>query len=482
MKPATMFALFDDAARRNGGAPALLDRGETVSYAAFHDGVLGAARRLQDRLERPGGIAIRTSEPQKLLRMFFACAAIGRPALPLDPALPAKIIEILFTAHPLAALIASAESGTQFAGHPVIEIDGGESAAHPAPARPAGHDGEFYWGLTSGTTGSPKLFARIDASWIASFEAAEAVFAFAPGSQILIPGPLHHSLFLYGAVHALCRGHAVLLPGGRFRAQRFADAATRASHIYAVPFMLSEMLKAQLAAPRLQMIFSGGSKLPAALREAAERHRPGTDLVEFYGASETSFVSFHSTTRPAADGSVGCIFPGVRVEIRNKAGTVCPAGAEGEIFVASPMLFSRYVGEEPIGNWFSAGDMGFLDENGCLHLTGRASRLIKSKALKIHPEAIEAALMALPEIRRAAVIDMPDDLRGTIPAATIEFEPDRMLARRALSAHCREQLGPRSCPRRFFVADRLPLTPSGKVAIVEVRDRLLSGRHAYREL
>jgi long-chain acyl-CoA synthetase len=469
MRPATLFTLLGEAARRNGGAPALLDRGETVSYADFHDGVLGAAHRLRARLERPGGIAIRTLAPQELMRLFFGCAAIGRPALPLDPALPPQYVEALFAAHPLAALIGQGECGR-------------DSAAHPAPGPAAGPDGEFYWGLTSGTTGSPKLFARSHASWIASFEAAESVFGFPPGSRILIPGPLHHSLFLYGAVHALCRGHAVILPGGRFRSARFADAAAQASHFYGVPFMVNEMLMAQVAAPRLRMIFCGGSKLPAELREAGERQWPGADLVEFYGASETSFVSFHSTHRPATDGSVGRAFPGVGIEIRDSAGRALPAGAEGEIFVASPMLFSRYVGEAPAGDWFSAGDMGVLDGDGSLHLTGRASRLIKSRALKIHPEAIEAALMALPEIRRVAVIDLPDELRGAIPAAAIEFEPDRMLARGALSAHCRERLGPRSCPRRFFAAEALPLTPSGKIAIAEVRDALLSGGRAYREL
>jgi acyl-CoA synthetase (AMP-forming)/AMP-acid ligase II len=111
MRPATLFTLLGEAASRNGGAPAILDRGETVSYADFHDGVLSAAHRLRARLERPGGIAIRAPEPQELLRLFFACAAIGRPAMPLDPALPPQFVEALFAAHPLAALIAQGEGG-----------------------------------------------------------------------------------------------------------------------------------------------------------------------------------------------------------------------------------------------------------------------------------------------------------------------------------------------------------------------------------
>lgn len=467
MTTATLFTLLESAAASAGDAPALVVRDRVTSFAEFHAAVVALAARLAEDLERPGAVAIPARDGGHLLEAFFACAALGLPAMPLDPALPSGAMERLLARYPIAALPDPA--------------DGRDRVRPPRPLPAVAGSAEFYWGLTSGTTGEPKLFARSHASWIASFEAAESVFAFPPRSRILIPGPLYHSLFLYGAVHALCRGHAVLLPGAQFRTSRLAGAVAGATHLYAVPFMLAEMAEAGLRAPQLQAIFCGGAKLSADLRRRCERIWPA-DLVEFYGASETSFVSFHSTRRPAQDGAVGWPFPQARIEIRGEDGRGLPAGAEGEVFVSGPMLFSRYVGEAAAAAWLSVGDTGFLDGEGALHLTGRVNRIINSKALKIRPEAIEAALMELPEIRRAAVVEMPDAARGSIAAAAIEFAGGAALARNALSAHCREKLGAHYAPRLYFAADHLPLTRSGKLAIADIRAALLAGDQAFRLL
>ncbi|WP_088348549.1 MULTISPECIES: AMP-binding protein [Rhodomicrobium] len=457
MSGTTLFTLLESAAASAGDAPAVIARGRATSFAEFRANVAARASRLLGHLERPGAVAILARDGEHLLEAFFACAAIGRPAMPLDPDLPPGGLDRLRARYPIAAVLNDADA-------PEIGT--------PRPLPPVEDSVEFYWGLTSGTTGEPKLFARSHASWIASFEAAESVFPFPPRSRVLIPGPLHQSLFLYGAVHALCRGHAVLVPGPQFRTSRLADAIASATHLYAVPFMLAEMADAELPAPNLRTIFCGGAKLPGALRQRCERIWPA-DLVEFYGASETSFVSFHSTSRPANDGSVGWPFPGVGVEMR---------GREGQIFIASPMLFSRYVGEPLAGPSVSVGDTGFLDEQGALHLTGRINRIINSKALKLRPEAIEAALLELPEIHRAAVVEMPDATRGSVAAAAIEFIAGVHLPRKSLSAHCRMKLGAKYAPSLYYAADRLPLTRSGKLAVADIRAALLSGDPAFRPL
>jgi acyl-CoA synthetase (AMP-forming)/AMP-acid ligase II len=452
MSGATIFQLFAEVAKRDGDGEALLLSRRRVSFAQLKQQIDRAADRLSGEAGQGKPVVISTDDAEALLVDFFAAAALGRPALPLDPALPASVLALI--EQPAAAALA--ESGG------------------------AGADSEFYWGLTSGTTGDPKLFARSHASWTASFAAAESVFAFEAGSQILVPGPLHHSLFLYGAVHGLCRGHSVILPGP-FRPNRIADAA-QATHLYAVPFMLGELLKARVPMPALGAIFCGGAKLSAELRRDCETAWPQADLVEFYGASETSFVSFHSTRRRASAGSVGRPFPGVAIESRGEGGKVLPPGETGQIFVASPMLFSRYVGELPAERWFSARDMGFIDTGGCLHLTGRSNRMIKSKGLKIHPESIEAALLALPQVSRVAVVDLPDRLRGAVAVAAIEFAAGAPVPRKTLTAHCRATLGSRYCPRSYFAAEALPVTRSGKVAVAEIRQALLDGHAAYREI
>ncbi len=174
-------------------------------------------------------------------------------------------------------------------------------------------------------------------------------------------------------------------------------------------------------------------------------------------------------------------FPAFEIEIRDPAGVPLPPGHEGEIYSSSPMSFSRYVGDAPVNGWLSVGDTGFFDSEGCLHLTGRVSRIINSKALKIRPEIIEAALMELPDVRRVAVVDIPEPARGAIPVAAIETSGGD-IRRNVLSAHCRQKLGPRFCPRRYYVADALPLTASGKVAVAQIRAALLAEDPAFREL
>jgi len=482
MPDPTLYTLFERAANSARSDAALVLPGETISYSRLYEQTVRLASKLCDASDRPGPVAIVCDSGHALLQGFFACAAIGRPALPLDPALPSSVLSRLLERYPPAALLVSPQIAwkADTSAWPTIAL-GELSPLSETSALPSVDAGtEFYWGMTSGTTGDAKLFARSHASWTASFKAAEAVFAFPPRSQVLIPGPLHHSLFLYGAVHALCRGLTVLLPGA-FRPSRIAPYLRAATHLYAVPFMLAELTKFGCFAPKLGTIFSGGAKLSADQRQDCEQAWPTADLVEFYGASETSFLTFHSTRMPASAGSVGRPFPFVQFEIRDPDGQPLPLGQEGQIFSSSPMSFARYVGDAPLHGWLSVGDTGYFDRDGCLHLTGRVNRIINSKALKIRPEIIEAALMQLPEVRRAAVVDIPDAARGAIPVAVVEADGGA-LHRSVLSAHCRLTLGARLCPRRYYVADDLPLTASGKVAVARIRACLLAGDAAFREL
>jgi long-chain acyl-CoA synthetase len=459
----TLFALFADAAREAGDRAAIRQRNGAVSYAELQDRVIGNAAQLEAQLDRPGGVAIAMRDRMDLLSAFLACAAIGRPAAPLDPDLPPVRLERILSGHFAAVL-----------RDPIPE-DG-----HSRPSIANNPQAEFYWGLTSGTTGEPKLVARSHASWIASFEAAEQVFDFRPGDTVLLPGPLHHSLFLYGTIHALCRGYSLAFPPARFRPDRLS--AYGASHLYAVPFMLGKMVAEQTPMPGLRQIFCGGAKLDPALRKACEALWPDADLVEFYGATETSFVSYHSTKNPGSDGSVGRVFPGVRIEIRDADGEPVTQPGSGEIFVASDMLFDRYVGGARAGTWVSAGDIGWFDAENCLHLTGRSNRIINSKGLKIHPEQIEAALASRAEIEAAAVIGMHDKIRGSAAVAIVVFKPGQRTGRAALSAFCRAEFGKGYSPARFYESDRLPKTSSGKVALSAIADALIEGDAAYREL
>lgn len=483
MSKGTLSDCLEKSAMARGAAPALIFPDLTISYAQFYDRVRRRAEALAPAALRSGAITVSISEPLTVLECVFASGLIRRPAMLIDPRLPMETILSLCRDYPPAILIAderlrNAVDETDTDGSRKLTRDDGCERPLVDPA-----EEEFFWGLTSGTTGRPKVFARAHASWIASFEAAEGAFAFHDDSSVLIPGSLYHSLFLYGAVHALCRGHTVLMDNGEsFRPSRVAALAANATHLYAVPVMIDQYRRAGLPMGRLQLAFCGGSKLTTEAREKAEAAWPRADIVEFYGASETSFISYSSTSYPAKPASVGRAFPTVALRIRGADGRVLPEGEEGEIFVSSPMLMRRYVGDDPIGRWFSAGDMGFLDRDGHLHLTGRTNRMFKSKGLKIHPEAIETALLKMPGVRRAAVVSLPDPLRGAIAAAAIEISDGASLSRNRLSIHCRALLGPQLSPSLYFETDRLPTTTSGKIAVAEIRKALVERWPSFREL
>jgi long-chain acyl-CoA synthetase len=479
MNDATIFTVFSRTAGKAGLKTALTTSHGSWTFQKLHEDTLRLAGCLAEGGERDA-VTVLTPDPKDFLTAFFGCAAAGRAALILDPGLPACRVREIAGRHRASLFAVDAKFAPEFADQRCF-VFGEPLSTGCRQLPPVESEAEFYWGLTSGTTADPKLFARSHRSWLESFAAAERVFNFPMGSRILIPGPLNHSLFLYGAVHALCRGHTVIAPGA-FRPDRVAMAARTATHAYLVPSMLSELLSHGFSDAGLQFIFSGGAKLTAELRKHCETCLPDVDLVEFYGASESSFISAHSTRQPAPSGSVGRAFPGVNIQIRDEAGAPAFPGAEGEIHVSSRMLFSRYIDGAHCGEWFTAGDMGFMDGDGCLHLTGRKNRIINSRALKIRPEPIEQVLLELPAVRRAAVVDLPDPKRGAIAVAAVEFHPGEALTRRALSQHCRTKLGIRSCPHRYYGTDTIPLTRNGKIAFAALREGLLAAGSAFHEL
>ncbi len=464
----TIFTELEAAAARvSADKTAVIGRDGALSFGDLVRRVRGVAGAFQAL--PPGPVALSMTSPRDTLLAFFAAAAVGRPGLVLDPqAAPDRIAQALAQAEQAAHL-----------------------TALPAPVKPAAlpevsSEAEFYWGLTSGTTAAPKIFARSHRSWLATFETAEAVFDFTPEDRVALPGDLSHSLFLFGAVHALCRGMTALLCGP-FRPARVARelAAHRASVLYAVPAMLDSLMKSREKAWRahVRRIFSSGAKLSEEMRADVEAALPGVDLVEGYGSSETSYVSYVSTHAPAPSGSVGRLFPGVEVAIRDAEGQPCAPGESGTVWVRSAMTFARYVGGPEAnapGGWVTAGDAGVLAD-GFLYLKGRVGRIINVAGVKVHPEAIEQALLAHPDIARAAVIGLDDAKRGQRLAAVVVPRNGRA-DRARLSAHCRAALGARLTPQSFFRADALPQTRSGKVAVDALRQALMRGDPAYEAL
>ena len=312
---------------------------------------------------------------------------------------------------------------------------------------------------SSGSSGAPKLIRRTPVSWRASFDVNRQQFGVDAGDTYAVLGHLGHSLSFYAALEALHIGAGLAsLAGHGPRSQAEAIRAHEITTLYATPSQLQLIIRADPDPfPTVQRIFFGGGKMDKNLRARLAERFTNANQREFFGASETSFVSISDETTP--EGSVGHPYPGVKLRIGNGNAM----GEIGEVWVQSPYLFDDYEqGDSPHTVWqdryLSIGEMGHLDADGYLYLAGRKSRMVTVADQNVFPEAIEAFLQGLPNVDAAAVITPDDPRRGAQIVAAVVGKVDATSLRRA----CRAELGDAAVPRAIWILQDLPMLPAGK--------------------
>ena len=319
--------------------------------------------------------------------------------------------------------------------------------------------------LTSGSSGKPRRIARSHASWIASFAVNAGLFGIGPGVSVAVLGGLEQSLALYAGIEALHLGADLhLLDGLRQDRQARALALVRVAVVYGSPAQLRLVVEAGVELPELRLVVVGGSKLDGSLRAGLARVAPDAEVREFYGAAESSFITLTDADSPGD--SVGRAYPGVEIAVRNAEGDL-PEGAQGEVWVRSPYLFTGYAGEDPGGavwrdGWLSVGEIGYLS-GGHLYLAGRRGRMVTVADQNVFPEAIEALLMAQAGVMQAAVLPRADPARGTVLVAVLRG--DRTQEAVILRA-MRVELGPLKAPKAVIWVQDWPLLASGKTDLV----------------
>ena len=317
---------------------------------------------------------------------------------------------------------------------------------------------------TSGSGGVPKVIRRSVASWQASFAVNGARLALGPETCVAFFSGFGASLALYGALEGAHHG-ACLLSLAEVAPHRWARtlAARRASTLYVTPTQLALVCRAGTRLPDVRHILVGGGRLSPATETAARACAPGAEVIHFYGAAETSFVTWSDAATPP--GSVGHPYPGVDLRV----------DADGLIWVRSPYLFTDYAsGSSKDTLWrdgyLSVGEVGRLDADGHLFVLGRASRMVTIADRNVFPETAEAWLAArLPQVG-AAVVAVPDRVRGARLVACLAG-PGDALTDDALLRDARASLGPHDAPHRILRLAALPLLPSGKPDLVALTRR-----------
>lgn len=349
-------------------------------------------------------------------------------------------------------------------------------------------------GATSGSMGPAKSYVRTQASWITSFLLEQECFGVSADDVVLAHGNPSHSLFFYAICNALYAGASVLCAKGFRPDDLYAQAAElRATVLYAVPTQLEMLVKhrQQTTVPTVRLVLSSGARFAAHNIDSIRKIFPNAAIIDFYGASETSYIALasHTSDRRCPAGSVGKAFPGVTIYIEPLQGFTedQPAahGAQaeiGRIWAHSDMLFERYLGVPPAAyeeridqsgrRWLTVGDLGWINDDGYLFLAGRTDRTINVSAVKIQPEEIEAALMGHLAVMQAAVVGLPDGLRGERLVAALQLKSPVLAAE--LIAYLRPRLGDQKVPRDYRLLSQWPMTPSGKTDLAAVRRLMLA--------
>lgn len=216
----------------------------------------------------------------------------------------------------------------------------------------------------------------------------------------------------------------------------------------------------------LRVMVAGADKVPDYLREGY-RTRHNKELLEGYGATETSPVVSTNLPNSNKPGSIGKILPSVKVKIvHHETGEELPAGGEGKILVKGPSVMNGYFDDleetslHMRDGWYDTGDMGMLDEDGYLWHRGRLKRFVKIGGEMVSLVRVEKMLEKyIPETSACCVVELPDSLKGAKIVAVVTEPIDEKKVLKQLA----DDLPPIAMPKKVLVMEEIPKMGSGKV-------------------
>ncbi|GAA4219514.1 long-chain acyl-CoA synthetase [Streptosporangium album] len=354
--------------------------------------------------------------------------------------------------------------------------------------------GAVMW-YTSGTTGFPKGVQRPLSG--AEPEAAIPLVAWfvgevcdlRPGDEVhLVTSPMYHSAPCAHTMFALHLGHTLVI------APRFEPAVVleliekhRVTNAMMVPTMFHRMLRLPAEVrdsydvSSLRQVIHTGAACPVAVKQQIMDWW-GPVLYEYYGSTESTIafsVKPHDWLKHP--GTVGRPAPGFEARILDADGEEVPAGEPGMISIKSGLGRFTYrkdpakTASSMRGDWYTPGDIGFMDKDGFLFLCDRRTDLIISGGVNIYPAEIEAALLEHPAVADVAVIGVPDEEWGHSVVALVQPGPGPRPTVEELLEHLGPRLARFKHPRVIEFRDELPRTPTGKLSRSRVREGYLSG-------
>jgi acyl-CoA synthetase (AMP-forming)/AMP-acid ligase II len=507
-----LIAPIPDLLRRHAAARgdkiAYRDAQTTVSYAALYDRTGKLAGHLADIGIAPGDtVAIMLPNSVPWVESCLAVARAGAVSVPISYDSTEAEIGYRLADADCKAVISTGERGDLLARlqasapnlKTLIVTDRGRTSApalrygtlttSPSKSTPRDpvslHDTAFIL-YTSGTTGRAKG-VRLTVHGMLWIVAAcwAPITGLSERDTVLSPLPLFHSYALNLSVLGTLATGATCHIMERFSTSEAVRLLKTGEFTCfpGVPTMFHYLLQATrgeagLRFPDLRVCISAGAIMPATLNREFESHL-GVPLLDGYGITETStMVTMNWPTGQRVLGSCGFPVPGLAVRIVDATGRDVEPGQEGELIVRGPSIMPGYhnkPGETRNAlrdGWYHTGDLAKSDDNGFLSITGRLKELIIRGGQNIAPAEIEEVVNTFAPVLDCAVVGVPHQHLGEVPALFVVPRPGQTIEIEALLGHCRQTLSAYKVPHLVQFIAEIPRTGSGKIIRYKLRETM----------
>jgi len=471
--------VFDRAVADNNSRLAVIEDSSRWTFSELSDEVNRIAGSLQTSV-KGDTVGVLLLNSQKYIATILAIWKVGKTAVPLNYLLPPAELGFIIKDSGMSALVSSQFFAQAIAGvRPlfgdrgvILMADDPAFMSAPLASIEADRSKPALYLYTSGTTGRPKGVVLTHDNLLANVESCQRAGDFDHRDSFLCLLPFFHTYAITGTFLLPLLNGSKMVIVDRFQPGKVLSLIQehRISVFLAIPSMYRVLAGAEgsFDVSSVRFPISGGEPLPIAVAEAFEK-RFGVPIFEGYGQTEAAPVVTLNTPDARKLGTIGRALPGVDVAIWDDQNRVLPTGEVGEIVVRGRNVMGGYhrlpeESEKTITQgWLHTGDLGKVDDEGFVTITGRKKDLIISAGENIYPREIEDVLAQHPNVKEVAVIGVKDEVRGEVPKAFVIARENTAVDDRELRSFCREKLANYKIPKYFEIVADLPRTPTGKV-------------------
>jgi long-chain acyl-CoA synthetase len=473
---------------------AVVYREERIGFGELVERIERLAAGLSDRGIGPGdAVALLLPNDPSFVVSWHAITGLGAIVVPVNPSFKQDELEFTFRRSGVKAVISDERTAgvcerivagfdrpvevipTSAAHGPSLTLDKLIEGSTPARLEERSPDEIYLYQFSSGSTGRPKRVPRTHAQCVAEGELYNDTFGRDPEDKVFCAVPMFHTYGMGACLFWSATSGATMViledPNPfllrRHRALELIEQE-RATVFPGVPFNFRLMAEAPAGADltSLRLVFSAGTALPRPSFEAFGE-RFGLLVRQLYGSTEAGFMTVNLDPDPVATfESVGTPAGDVEIRIADEDDTLPPG--EGEVLVNSPAMTDGYSDMEELNReafrdgYFYTGDLGRLDDEGRLYLTGRKKLLIEVGGYKVDPIEVQDVVVAHPKVREAVVVGAEGRVEGEELVKAVVV-PNEDVDERELVEFCRERLANFKVPQIVEFREEIPKSPLGKV-------------------